>query len=99
MLLSIIRLLMLIIGIVVLVSGEVALSKTRKVTGPRARIIGGILLAPFPLSFAMGFMYGFYGALSGETIDREAPILVALSLVPVLGCSVAAVVLGVVWTK
>ena len=40
---------MLIIGIIALVKGKVAFSKKRVVTGGLARVLGVLMLTPFPL--------------------------------------------------
>lgn len=99
MCLSIIGLAMLIGGIIALVKGEVAFTKTRKVTGAHARIIGVIMMLPLPLILLVGVAYGVMLAASGKTeIDASDPMMVVLEIVPVLGCGLLAVILGMVWS-
>lgn len=96
---SIIGLVMLIGGIIALVKGEVAFSKTRKVTGGKARIIGVIMILPLPLIFVFGFAYGIMLAASGDTeIDTTSPVLIMLEVIPILGCGLLAVILGMMWS-
>lgn len=100
MCLSIIGLAMLIGGIIALAKGEVAFTKTKKVTGGRARIIGVVMLLPLPALLAFGFIYGVVLAASGTTeIDTSDPLLIVIEIVPVLGCGLLAVILGFVWAE
>lgn len=88
---------MLVGGIVALVKGEIALSKTKTVTGAKARIIGGIFILPLPLTVVLGFAYGIYLAGTGQQIDEESTALMVISFAPFLLCALLGIALGFVW--
>jgi hypothetical protein len=61
----------LIAGIIILVNGRVSLSQGRVVTGAPARLAGLCLVAPLPVSFGVGFVYGLMLAARGRRIDLD----------------------------
>jgi hypothetical protein len=61
----------LIFGILALVNGEFKLTRTRVVGGTPARIIGGILLLPLPMTFGLAVLLGLALAMRGDTIDEK----------------------------
>ena len=64
---------MLICGIVNFIRGKIAVSETRAVYDTRARVLSLLLMAPFPISFCIGFVVGFFLVLTGRhTRDLSA---------------------------
>lgn len=57
---------MLIFGIVTLVRGEFALSRTSVVSPPAAYFVGVLLTAPLPVAFSIGIIVGIVGAANGN---------------------------------
>jgi len=53
-----------IFGLVILITGKMAVSGSRYVYGVPARVAGAILAATFPLALGGGFVLGFYVALN-----------------------------------
>jgi len=57
---------MLIGGIVNFIRGKISVSETRAVYDTRARVLSLLLMAPFPISFCMGLVVGFFLVLTGR---------------------------------
>ena len=68
---------MFIVGIIALVRGRFKLSKNKEVTGGKARLVGLILLAPFPLAFCAGVLLAI---ASGGNVEPSTALLVDVSL-------------------
>ena len=62
---------MLIIGIITLIRGRFLLNRAMEVRGWTARIIGLILVLPFPLSFFVGIVLGAIFLTAGKGVDGE----------------------------
>jgi hypothetical protein len=63
---------MLIYGIMTLTSGKLTLSKTRVVSGPLARYLAFLLLAPVPLAYtAHGFLHADF-ATRGKKVGNDS---------------------------
>lgn len=74
-------------GIYGLVSGKLPLTKNMKLEGNRARITGGILLLPLPVSFCLGLVLGVIAASSSQ--PNEVLAYAAFIDIPVLLASIA----------
>ena len=66
-----VELAMLVWGLVCLCVGKFAFSANHVVSGARARIMGVLLMLPFPIQFIMGFMIGFILAVE----NPGAPVI------------------------
>ena len=86
----------LIMGIVMLIRGEVKLTRRGVRRGPGIRIAGVILMVPFPLAVGIGLCYTLYRTSQGKQPDPAMPgwmalVELALSVIcVVLACIVAA---------
>ena len=58
---------MLIFGLIALVRGRFLLTRATEVRGVPARIIGVVLILPFPLTFAAGIVWGAILLAQGKT--------------------------------
>ena len=94
---------MLIMGIFALAKGEVQLTRRKVVRGLPARVIGIILMVPFPSQVLLGIVWGVVLGLQGtdpltiqERIMRTAPFI---DVAVTIGCALLAVILGVVLGK
>jgi len=85
---------MLIVGIIALVRGRFKLSKNKEVTGGKARLVGLILLAPFPLAFCAGILLAIG---SGGNIDPTTALVVEVGLV--FGGLITAIVVALAVAK
>lgn len=79
---------MLIFGIIALVKGQFSLKRNRVVDGVPARIIGVILMLPFPLSFCIGFGIGVIAGVQQKKLDPLSLVPIDLGLVAI--CLIAA---------
>jgi hypothetical protein len=86
---------MLLFGLYALIAGKVSSRKGAPLTGLRARIIGVVLLAPFPLIFVGGFLLGFVWVLTGhDPKDRSIYWYVTgMEASIVIACAIAAGIL------
>jgi hypothetical protein len=57
-----------IYGIVVLCTGKLKLSANKMVVGTPARLLGLLMLTPFPISFAVGLVVGVWAATTGRNL-------------------------------
>jgi hypothetical protein len=89
---------LLILGIVVLVKGQVLLTRTKEVRGTPARIIGVILLLPLPLSFFAGLLLGALLVSQGKPVNESeiqgivpflGPAIIALCLFAAIAIAIA----------
>jgi hypothetical protein len=88
---------MLVWGIVVMVTGKLKVSKTKEVRGMAARGLALLMIAPLPLAFGVGFIYGVMNANAGQKIDTVTVTIV--EVVIVLGFALAAIVGGLILGK
>ena len=65
------EILMLIFGIIALVRGRFLLTRAKEVRGWPARIIGVLLIMPFPLSFLVGMVLGGVFVAMGKSVDDQ----------------------------
>jgi len=79
---------MLVVGVIFLITGKANLGKNARVEGPRARIVGLILVAPLVLAFVFGFLIGFLIGL-GILPNDAGFLIVIIEPVLVLG--------GLIW--
>lgn len=89
---------LMILGIIVLVKGQVLLTRTKEVRGVPARIIGIIFLLPLPLSFVAGLLLGGFLLAQGKPVNEseiQGPAMIlgaailALCLLTAVGIAVA----------
>jgi hypothetical protein len=64
------QIVMAIVGIVVLWTGKLKLSANKVVEGTPARLLGAMLLMPFPLAFAIGLGIGAYVTIQGGNVEE-----------------------------
>jgi hypothetical protein len=62
---------MLVIGIIALVVGRISVTSTKELRRPASIFVGLIFIAPFPLSFLIGFMMGLDAAGKGKQLDPK----------------------------
>lgn len=60
-----------VLGIIALVKGEVKLTGSNVVHGPRARVIGVLLLLPLTLALGIGFIVGLVAGARGQADVKE----------------------------
>lgn len=65
------EILMLIFGIIALIRGRFLLTRAKEVRGWPARIIGVLLIMPFPMSFIAGMVLGAVFMALGKSIDGQ----------------------------
>lgn len=94
---NIIGLVMLIGGIYALIKGELAFSKTTKITGGKARILGALMLMPLPASIVAGMVYGIFLTVSRQQINDKDPMFIALGVVPIVIFAALTLFLGMKW--
>lgn len=87
---------MLVMGIIALVTGKARISGDKVLVGKPARIVGLILCLPLPLDFGAAIAL----AASSETFQRQMQLYAPMLFWGiVLGCSFAAVIIGLIWGK
>lgn len=76
-------------GIYVLYTGKLKVTNNKQVVGTAARLLGLVMLAPFPLAFMIGISIGIWAGANGKDLDDfQVPLLavdVALVLCTALG--------------
>jgi hypothetical protein len=85
---------MLIFGIIALATGKIKLSRNVVVRGPMARVIGLVLMAPIPLSLAVGLAIGTAFVIKGKTVTEVPWGIRLIEPVIALICGVVALVMG-----
>lgn len=75
-------------GIVVLFTGKLTVSKTKVVQGTAARLLGLLMLMPFPVAFMIGVAVGAWGAASGRDLEDLQMTLMAVDAGLVIGTAV-----------
>ena len=68
----------LIIGIIMLATGKVKLTRNQVRRGPAVRVAGAILIMPLPLAFAIGFGYGFFLGMHGRQFTQDQKLTMSL---------------------
>jgi hypothetical protein len=89
---------MLVLGLIALCSGKLTLSKNQVVYGTPARLLGLVAMAPFPLSFAVGFAIAVSQGIQGKAVNVKS---MPWELILIEGCIVVAclaTVYGVGWS-
>lgn len=79
-----------IYGLYILVAGKMKLSATKVVEGAPARLISLIMIAPLPLSFAVGLAIGIMAAANGQDVNQMRFMLLAIEVLIVIVCAIAA---------
>ena len=62
---------LLILGIIVLIKGQVMLTRTKEVRGTPARVIGVLLILPLPLGFLAGLLLGAFYVAQGKPVTKS----------------------------
>ena len=62
---------LLILGIIVLIKGQVMLTRTKEVRGTPARVIGVLLILPLPLGFLAGLLLGAFYVAQGKPVTES----------------------------
>jgi hypothetical protein len=91
--LCIVEIAMTIFGIVTLTKGRISFSKRKVVTGGPAYLIGAMLTATFPVTLAIGMVYGFMRAAGGQD-PTDIPLgafLIDVAVVAIIGVGAAIV--------
>jgi hypothetical protein len=95
------EIILLLFGIVTMIRGKFLLSRGREVRGAMARIIGLILVLPFPLSFMLLFIASLILTVQGKAINeanlRMMGTVIELSMVAL--CFVSAIALAAAVAK
>ena len=81
---------LLVYGIIVLIKGQYGMGKGKKVTGSKARLLGGLCLAPLPLSMIAGFIIGVSNPEAVST--GELQYTIAGVETAILVCTVTALI-------
>jgi hypothetical protein len=90
--------LLLVVGVIVLVKGEVKLTRTRVARGGPAYVVGALLALPLPLAFGIGLVYGVMMGARNQPIDPKAlqakfaPIELGIDIACLLGAVIIAAV-------
>jgi hypothetical protein len=88
---------MLIFGIVALAKGSFSLTRGRVVKGIPARMVGLLLVLPFPISFGAGLALGVYAVSTGMPEQQVHDIANVLGVVIAFGFLIAALVTAFVF--
>jgi hypothetical protein len=95
------EILMLIFGIIALIRGRFLLTRVKEVRGWPARIIGILLIAPFPLSFLVGMVLGAIFLAMGKDVAHEdfksAAQIAGFAVVAI--CFFTAIVVAIVFAQ
>jgi hypothetical protein len=93
----------LLFGILALVNGEFSVTRNRVVSGTAARIIGGILLLPYPMSFGLVMLFWLILVTQGQGDDIDAEHMMAgvntLSALALVLCLVSAIGIAIFTAK
>jgi tetratricopeptide (TPR) repeat protein/membrane protease YdiL (CAAX protease family) len=81
-------------GVNVLRTGRIQATKTSVIGGPAARAVGLLLLAAVPLSVLTYFFHATLFHAVGLYPDGNSPLPIIAGLIPLLGCPLVAVVIG-----
>jgi hypothetical protein len=73
------EILMFFFGLTHFFRGRISVSQTEEVYGTRARVLSLLLIAPLPVSFAIGLVVGFALAVFGKRFE-VGPYFVVLAL-------------------
>lgn len=94
---------MFIFGIIALVRGRFLLTRAKEVRGWPARIIGILLMAPFPLSFLVGIVLGAVFVALGKKVDAgDKDFLLAAQIAGfavVAICLIAAIAVALIFSQ
>jgi hypothetical protein len=85
---------MAIMGIIVLVTGKLKLSKNKVVEGTPARLLALILLAPFPVGFVIGLGVGFWAGATGRDFKEIQTALLLVDFGLVIGAAILTFSIG-----
>lgn len=83
---------MLVMGIVVMFTGKMTISKSSVVLGWRARLVGLVLASGFPIAFIIGLSAGIYAGANGIPVE-SLDWLMFVDIGAVLFCAVAGALL------
>src|SRR5690349_21176263 len=86
-------------GIIVLVRGQVAFSQNRIVLGAKARIIGALLILPWPLAIGIAMVYAMVQVAGGKEIEEKSltPAATLILIGSYAACLLTAIILGMLW--
>ena len=92
---------MLIFGIITLIRGKFTLTRGKEVRGVPARVIGLVLMLPFPLSLALDLLAGIVLAILGKppTEQEATTIGVVIEVCIVALCFITAIVMANVYSQ
>jgi hypothetical protein len=95
------EIIMLIFGIIALIRGRFLLTRVKEVRGWPARIIGVLLILPFPLGFLLGMVLGAIFLAMGKEIGGKDFTLAAqiVGFVVVVICFLAAIVVAMIFAQ
>lgn len=96
---GLIRLVMLIVGFVVIGKGMIKLTSKTAVTGSRAKIIGTLLILPYPGAFIAGFLQGYLATSSGNESAQYDQLVDLIAIGLMTGFGSLALILYFAWTR
>jgi hypothetical protein len=90
-----------VLGLILLLVGRLPLRPGRAVQGFAARLVGLLLMLPFPIAYLVGYNIGADAALHGKKLDltKEAPRLALIEAGIIVACFVLAMVLALATAK
>jgi hypothetical protein len=88
---------MLIMGIIAIRTEKLTFSKTKVVTGPLARLLGYVLVAPLPLAFLLLAAIDLQYAANGKVVPGDSKYMwmkIGIEAMIVIGCGLAVCAIG-----